>query len=94
MHTEGYSSWFVCLSVCLSTLFLALHSMRWPFSDASLKNKRVIFLNDVRVICCENKRKVCIIALGLSRPDVLALCTLGAQEVATMGVYRLLHAIY
>ena len=31
---------------------------------------------------------------GLSRPDPLALCTLGAQEVTTNGMYQLPHAIY
>ena len=36
----------------------------------------------------------CIIALGLPRPDPLALCTFGAQEVTSKGIYRLPHAIY
>ena len=31
---------------------------------------------------------------GLLRPDLLALCTLGGQEVTTDGMYRLAHAIY
>ena len=31
---------------------------------------------------------------GLLRPNLLALCTLEAQEVTTNGVYRLPHAIY
>ena len=35
-----------------------------------------------------------IIALGLPRPDPLALCTLGAQEVTKNGMYRLPHVIY
>ena len=30
----------------------------------------------------------------LPGPDLLALCTLGAQEVTTNGMYRLPHAIY
>ena len=34
------------------------------------------------------------IALGLLRPDPLALCTLEAQEVTTNGMYYLPHAIY
>ena len=32
--------------------------------------------------------------MGLPRPDPLALCTLGAQEVTTYGMYRLPRAIY
>ena len=31
---------------------------------------------------------------GLPRPDLLALCTLGGEEVTTDGMYRLAHAIY
>ena len=41
MRSEGYSSWFVCLSVCLATLIQALQATRHPISDtrgyASLK---------------------------------------------------------
>ena len=32
--------------------------------------------------------------LGLPPPDPLALCTLGAQEVTTNGIYRLPHRLY
>ena len=33
MRSEGYSTWFVCLSV--STLILALQAMRRPMSDTN-----------------------------------------------------------
>ena len=35
MRSEGYSSLFVCLSVCLSTIILALQATRQPISDKS-----------------------------------------------------------
>jgi hypothetical protein len=42
---------------------------------------------------CINKL-ICIIALGLPRPDLLVLCTLEAEEVITESVYRVTYATY
>ena len=97
MRSEGYGTWSVC--VCLSAAILELQGSRWPMSDTvgfrttqAWKIKRRFSSNDcVQEICRENKRKkpVCTITLGLLRPNLLALCTLEAQEVTTNGVYRL-----
>ena len=47
MHSEGYSSRFVCLSVCVSTLILVLGGLLTIPAAAELRepeNKRAIFL--------------------------------------------------
>ena len=89
MRSEGYSSWFACLSVCMSTLILALQATRasklkWRFSCCILE----------RYAVKTSEKANCIIALDLLLPDPLTLCTLGAQEFTTKGVYQLPHAIY
>ena len=78
MHSEGYSSWFVCL--CVDTYsgtigYEAASELRKP------KKQKGCVLRDMP--WKQAKKPICIIALDLLRPDPLALCTLGVQEVAT-----------
>ena len=64
-HSEGYDTWSVCVSVCLSTAILALQATRRPMSNTNVfrttqtwKIKGRFSWNDcVREICRENKRK-------------------------------------
>ena len=35
MRSEGYGTWSVCLSVCLSARVLALQATRWPMSGTN-----------------------------------------------------------
>ena len=97
MSSEDCSSWCVCLSV--SMLILALQATRWRISDTNgfgttrtwkIKWLSAIFMKRLRSRdAVQAKKPICFIALGLSRPDPLALFTLEAQEVTTTGVYVL-----
>ena len=99
MCSKGYSSWFVCLSVCVSMLILALQSVLLTIPAASelrgpYKIKRRFSWNDcVWDICHENKWKSKY-SNRTGLPDPLTLCTVEAQEVTTKGMYQLPHAIY
>ena len=95
----------VCLSVCVSTLILALQATRRPISDTSgadseLREPEKLLgdfpeMTSFERYAVKTSEKVnCIIALGLPRPDPLALCTLGASHnewhVSTPAFYLLL----
>ena len=51
------------------------------------RNFVAIFLKRLRYAAKTSEKANCLISLGLLRPDLLALCTLGAQ-VKSCGVIR------
>ena len=87
----------VCLSVTRSvTLILALQGTRRHISDTSgFRTTRACkpFHETTAFERYAVKTSNCIIALGFPRPDPRSLCTLGAQEVTTNGMYRLSHTV-
>ena len=92
-----YFTWFVCLSDCLCVntysrttgYEVANERHQLLHNYANLKNEKEIFLKRLRsrdMPSKQAKKPICIIELGLLRPDPLALCILKAQEVPTKGV--------
>ena len=103
MHSEGYSTWSVCLSVRMSMLILALRATSRPISDIDrFRTTRawniewLISWNDcVREICCENKRKSQMHnRTGLTATWSACSAYLGGTRRPTKGVCRLPYAIY
>ena len=100
MRSEGYSSWVVCLSVTqhlTSRMFYRLTNDTTYLTG----NEGQIFCGDFpettafeRYAVKTSEKANMHNLTGLPRPDLLAPCTLGAQEVTTNGMYRLPHAIY
>ena len=93
MHSEGMASWSVCLSVTqhlTSPMFFRLTNDTTYLTG----NEAQKFCGDFpettafeRYAVKTSEKANCLISLGLPRPDLLALCTLGAQ-VKSCGVIR------
>ena len=103
MCSEGYRSWFVCLSVCVFVFRRLLWHYRLRGSLLAIPaaselcdtdKKEDDFPETTAVERYPVKKAHMHNRLDLPRPDPLALCTLGAQEVTTNAMYRLPLAIY
>ena len=106
MRSEGYSTWSVCPSVCLSITTFSATTCSKPAKKQQQLVQRytdlflnmTIFSNYCALKLWREKpseRANMVISTGLlPRPGPLALCILNAHEVTTKGVYRLPHAIY
>ena len=96
MRTKGYSSWFVCQSVCVCVLMFILTLrlrgglVAMPSASELCKPENSDFPEPMRLRDMpwkqEKKPPICIITLGLPWPDPLTLCTLESQEVTTKGM--------
>ena len=97
MHSEGYSSCFVILSVCLLPRFLPLRATRRPISDTNeFSATLALFLIFRKNAAFESygvkQSEEANIQISTALPRS-ALRTLEASEVATQGEYRLPRAI-
>ena len=95
----------VCLSVCLSFCVSVTQHLTSPMFFRLTNDTTYLTGNEGQNFCGDfpettaferyavktSEKANCLISLGLPRPDLLALCTLGAQEVTTNGMYRLPH---